>query len=120
MGLSLRLLPIDHLHGAMGFSHTVIPLGGVSWDFAPTIQALATAIPKGHDISAHEAVVIKEGAATGERRHGPLTTDSYGEPYTWIQSRHLLPILLEHWPKHPATAYVRALSPGHLIVLDWH
>jgi hypothetical protein len=120
MGLALRLLPIDKLIGTWGSSFNVLELGGISWDFAPKIQAFATLLPPGHDIHAWCGTRIKTGAHKGEHVFGKLDTDCYGERYTWITARDLLPFLLEHWSKHPATAYVRALPEDRWIVLDWH
>lgn len=121
MGLALRLFPIDHLsQGISGFSHTVLELGGLGWDLGAEIKERARRLPDGHDITAFLAAVIPDGEAKGERYYGKLVDDAYGEPYRWLTAKELLPFLAEHWPKHPVTAYVRALPSGGLIVLDWH
>jgi hypothetical protein len=121
MGLALRLFPIDHLHGGTeGFSHTILDMGGVAWEIGAVIREKARRLPDGHDISALLAGLIPDGYAKGERYYGKLDTDAYGEPYRWLMARELLVYLEEHWPNHPATAYVRAMKPDGLVVLDWH
>lgn len=125
MGLALSLFPIEHLHysdgpsACWGYSHTVLNLGGLSWDMGPEISAAAKPLPDRHSISTLTAGRIKDGTSKGERYYGVLDKDCYGSPYTWITAEALLPFLTEHWPKHPATAYVRALPNDGLIVLDW-
>lgn len=125
MGLALNLFPIDHLHynagphSCWGYSHTVLKIGDLSWDVGQTISAAAEQLPKHHDITAHLAGRIKDGTSKGERYYGKLDKDAYGEPYKWITAEALLAFLEEHWPKHPATAYVRALPADNMVVLDW-
>jgi hypothetical protein len=121
MGLALRLFPIDCLHGgSFGYSHTVLELGGLSWDLGAEIRENARRLPDGHNITAHLATRIEDGKHEGERCYGRLVNDAYGEPYRWLTAKELLPFLVKHWPKRPATAYVRALPGDGLIVLDWH
>lgn len=121
MGLALRLFPIDHFsQGYFGYSHNVLELGGLSWDLGEQIQKCGRWLPDGHDISAHLGSCFADGPCKGERRYGKLVDDSYGEAYRWLSAKELLPFLDEHWPKHPVTAYVRALPSDGLIVLDWH
>ena len=121
MGLALRLLPITSLHqGIRGYSHTILELGGLSWDLGADIRALARRLPDGHDITAHLAKRVKDGYHKGESIYGKLVEDSYGEPYRWLTAKELLPFLDEHWPKDPITAFVRAMPSDGLIVLDWH
>lgn len=120
MGLALDLWPIDRLQGSFGYSHTVLNLGGLTWDLGALIRESARRLPDGHDITAHLAGRIPEGHHKGESCYGKLVNDAYGEPYRWLTAKELLPFLEEHWPKHPATAYVRALPSDGLIVLDWH
>jgi hypothetical protein len=121
MGLALRLFPIDRLWngGTEGFSHTVLELGSISWDLGEVLREKARRLPDGHDISALLAGIIPDGYARGERYYGKLNTDAYGEPYRWLTARELSIYLDEHWPKHPTTAYVRAMKPDDLVVLDW-
>jgi hypothetical protein len=121
MGLALRLFPITRLdQGIFGYSHSVLELGGLTWDLGEEIRERARRLPDGHDITAYLAAVIPDGEAKGERYYGKLVDDSYGKPYCWLTAKELLPFLDEHWPKHPITAYVRALPSDNLIVLDWH
>ena len=121
MGLDLRLFPIDHLRqGIFGYSHTVLELGGLGWDLGAKIKERARRLPDGHDITSHLGGRIRDGHAEGERYYGKLVDDAYGEPYRWLTAKKLLPFLEEHWPKHPITAYVRAMPTDGLIVLDWH
>ena len=118
MGLALRLYPIDHLsQGCFGYSHTVLDLRGLAWDLGAQIKEAARRLPDGHDITGLLGGRIKD---KGGRCYGKLVDDAYGEPYRWLTAKELLPFLEEHWPKHPATAYVRALPSDGLIVLDWH
>jgi hypothetical protein len=119
--MRLRLFPIDCLiTQADGFSHTILNLGGLSWDLGAKIRESARRLPDDHHITTHLGSRIPDGKYQGERCYGTLTTDAYGEPYQWLTVRDLLIHLDEHWPKHPVTAYVRALPAGGLIVLDWH
>jgi hypothetical protein len=121
MGLALRLFPIDYLsNGTWGYSHTVLELGGLSWDLGGEIREKARRLPDGHRITAYLAALIPDGYAKGERYYGKLDTDAYGEPYRWFTARELLVFLEEYWPKHPATAYVCAMPSDGLVVLDWH
>ena len=120
MGLALRLLPVERFHGGFGYSHSILELGGWDWDLGDTIRDRARLLPDGHDITAYLAKVIPDGACAGERCYGKLVADAYGDPYRWLTARELLPVLREHWPKHPVTAYVNALPEDQLIVLDWH
>ena len=120
MGLALRLLPVDHFRNGFGYSHSILELDGLDWDLGGTIRDLARLLPDGHDITAYLGKRIPDGACKDERCYGTLVTDAYGELYRWLTARELLPFLSEHWPKHPVTAYVRALPEDRLIVLDWH
>jgi hypothetical protein len=120
MGLALRLLPIDCLHGSFGFSHNVLELGGLSWDLGAKIRDAARRLPDVHDVTSYLGGRIADGSSKGERCYGKLVDDAYGEPYRWLTARELLTFLEDHWPKHPVTAYVRALPSDGLIVLDWH
>lgn len=119
MGLALRLFPIDCLQGSFGYSHTVLELGGLSWDLGAEIREVARRLPDGHDLTALLASRIPDGPYEGEHRYGRLVDDAYGEPYRWLTAKELLPFLEEHWPKHPATAYVGAMRSDGLVVLDW-
>ena len=121
MGLALYLCPIDHLsQGLFGNAHTVLDLGGVSWDLGAEITERARQLPDGHDISGHLGGRIKDGYHQGGRCYGRFVDDAYGESYRWLTAKELLPFLEEHWPASPITAYVRALPSDNLIVLDWH
>jgi hypothetical protein len=120
MGLDLRLLPIDQLALPFGYSHTILNIGGLSWDLGGEIRECARRLPDGHDITAHLGSSIPDGPYKGVRRYGKLVEDPYGEPYRWLTAKELLPHLEKHWSKHPATAYVRAMREDGLIVLDWH
>lgn len=121
MGLDLRLLPIDFFRqGLFGYSHTVLTLGSLSWDLGADIREHSRRLPDGHDITGYLGGRITDGYHKGERCYGSLVDDAYGEPYRWLTAKELLPFLEEHWPKHPVTAYVRALPIDGLIVLDWH
>ena len=121
MGLALRLLPIDHFsNGCFGYSHSILELGGLDWNLGNAIHNHARLLPDGHNITAYLAKLIPDGECKGERGYGKLATDAYGELYRWLTARELLPLLREHWPKHPVTAYVSALPEDQLIVLDWH
>ena len=125
MGLALNLFPIEHLNygtgpsSCWGYSHTVLRLGDLSWDTGQLIAAAGKPLPDRHNISALLAGRVKDGTSQGERYYGVLDKDSYGEPYKWITAEALLPFLDDRWPKHPATAYVRALPKDALVVLDW-
>lgn len=121
MGLSLRLFPIDDLwRWDGGYSHTILNVDAVSWDDGRALSKIARRLPDGHDVTAHLGARIKEGPHAGEHCYGKLASDAYGEPYRWLTASELLPFLSKHLPKHPATAYVRALPSDNLIVLDWH
>lgn len=120
MGLALRLLPVDHFRGGYGYSHSILELGGLDWDLGRSIRDRARLLPDGHDIQAYLGKLIPDGECKGERCYGKLVTDVRGELYRWLTARELLPVLREHWPKHPITAYVAALPDDRLIVLDWH
>jgi hypothetical protein len=120
VGLALRLLPVDHFHGNFGNCRSLLELGDLDWDLGGTIRERARLLPDGHDISAHLATRIRDGEHEGSRCYGKLVTDVYGELYRWLTARELVPVLREHWPKHPVTAYVDALPDDRLIVLDWH
>ena len=120
MGLALRLFPIDHLSTLSGYSHNVLEVGDLNWDLGEQIQKQARRLPYGHDITTYLAQVIPNGDAAGARYYGKLANDVYGDPYRWLTAEELLPFLSKHWPKHPVTAYVRALPSDRLIVLDWH
>jgi hypothetical protein len=120
MGLALRLLPVDRFHDGFGLSRSVLELGGLSWDLGSTIRDLARRLPDGHDISAYGGKEIPDGQCKGERCHGKLVDDVYGDPYCWLTAKELRPVLAEHWPKHPVRAYVLTMPDDQLIVLDWH
>lgn len=120
MGLALRLLPVDKFHGNFGNAHTILELGGLSWDLGGTIRDLARLLPDGHDIASYLGKLIPDGECKGERSYGKLAADAYGDLYRWLTARELRPFLTEHWPTHPVTAYVSALPDDRLIVLDWH
>lgn len=121
MGLALRLLPIDFLsQGIFGYSHTVLDIRAVDWDLGAQMSAAARRLPDGHDITGHLGGRISDGQHKGGSCYGRLTDDAYGKPYCWLTAKELLPFLEEHWPKYPATAYVRALPSEGLIVLDWY
>ena len=120
MGLQLRLLPVNHFHHGFGNCHTLLELGGLDWDLGRSILDRARLLPDGHDICSHLGKLIPDGECKGERTYGKLVTDVYGDLYRWLTARELLPVLREHWPKHPVTAYVAALPDDRLIVLDWH
>ena len=120
MGLALRLLPVDAFHNGFGNCHTLLELGGLHWDLGSSIRDQARLLPDGHDICSHLGKLIPDGDCKGERSYGKLVTDVYGERYRWLTAHELLPVLREHWPKHPVTAYVAALPDEQLIVLDWH
>jgi hypothetical protein len=125
MGLALSLFPIEHLHygggpsSCWGYSHTVLNLGGLTWDLGQLIEAAAKFLPDHHNINTLTAGRIKDGTSKGERYYGVLDKDCYGSPYKWITAVVLLPFLVEHWPKHPVTAYVRTMPDDGMIVLDW-
>jgi hypothetical protein len=80
MGLDLRLLPIDQLALPFGYSHTILNIGGLSWDLGGEIRECARRLPDGHDITAHFGSSIPDGPYKGERRYGKLVEDAYGEP----------------------------------------
>ncbi len=121
MGLDLRLLPVDFLSGTMGFSHTVLI---VHRDGSGAINAIAglvaAVIPTTFDISSFVGGRVPDGAAEGEPMYGSLADTAYGERYTWIDAARLAPILQKHQPDAPTTAYIAALPPATLVILDWH
>ena len=120
MGLALYLCPISSLKGLFGNAHSVLDLGGLSWDLGAEIKERTRRLPDGLDISGHLGGRIKDGYHKGARCYGRFVDDAYGEPYRWLTAKELLPFLEEHWTKHPITAYVRAMPSDDLIVLDWH
>lgn len=118
MSLDLRLLPIDCVRVGGAYSFTVLN-APVPRRYAAAIEKLAEPVPKGFEISAYGARV-PSGRAKGECMYGVLTTTAFGERYAWITAGDLDPILSEHAPTHPTTAYIKALPPGTYVVLDWH
>ena len=92
----------------------------MGWDLGARIKDCARPLPDGHNITVYVGGRIRDGYAKGERYYGKLVNDAYGESYRWLTAKELLPFLEEHWPKDPATAYVRAMPSDGLIVLDWH
>ena len=121
MGLALQLLPVSHLGpGNFGNCHTVLDLGGLSWDLGAEIRKATRRLPDGHDIQGLLGTYIPDGKHEGSRCYGRLVNDVYGMPYEWLTAKELLIFLDEHWPEHPVTAYVRAMPSDGLIVLDWH
>jgi len=125
VGLALNLFPVEHLtygpgpSSCWGYAHTVLRVGGLSWDLGQQIDDAAKLLPDRHSVSSHLGGRVQDGTHKGERCYGVLDKDSYGKPYKWITAEALLPFLDDHWPKHPATAYVRALPKDDLVVLDW-
>jgi len=84
------------------------------------LRAIARPLPEGHSITSYLGRRVPDGSSKDELTYGVLATDAYGERYTWVDARDLLPVLDRWWPGHPATAYVRALPSDRRVVLDWH
>lgn len=127
MGLDLRLIPIGqlkkHRSGNVNLvmsAKSLLDIGRVDWDLGRKMHEAATPLPKDHDIWGPSGAVIEEGDHEGERCYGKLVADAYGTAYHWMTAKKLLTFLKKHWPKHPVTAYVKALPPNYRVVLDWH
>lgn len=121
MGIDLRLLPVDALRieAGWGFSHTILPLPR-HYDLFDAIRAL-DATPLGlAKVSSYVGRRVPDGTCEGEPTYGELTTDAYGKPYSLLRAAQLAPVLREHIPDDPATAFVAACDPDRWIVLDWH
>lgn len=117
MGVDLRLLPIDST--SCWFSHTVLNVER-DRDLWPEISALKPArIPDDLRISTYVARIPDRDGETGYGNLD-LASDAYGCHYTWIEAGRLTPVIAARQPNHPTTAYLRALPPDTLIVLDWH
>lgn len=126
MGVDLRLLPVDFIDDRdspkpWGYSHTILPLPRTR-DLWVEIATLKPAmLPAEHNISSFVGAVIDDGRHQGERMYGRFKDrDTYGCAYTWVRAGDLAPLLAKHGPSWPATAYISALPPDTLIILDWH
>jgi len=117
MGMDLRLLPVDSYTGPNGGNcHTILNCPR-DYDMFEQIRAVGPLqLPAGHDFTAHTGKRNQDGEPT----YGRLTTDAYGELYTWLRAGILGPILWKHHAAHPVSSYITALPPDTVIVLDWH
>ncbi len=134
MGLDLRLLPLDHLSITMniggkstcfGFSHTILNVprngsGAIDAIYKLWLKDSTEELPDGHEVAAHLGGRVDAGKYEGEQTYGTLDTDAYGERYTWVSAGTLAAVLTKYNPKHPTTAYIAALHPDNLVILDWH
>lgn len=131
MSMALRILPLDCLEfraGAKGsttwgYSHNLLEVGGVSEEFYKALVGQALPLPQGHDITGH-AARVPSGRLKGEPCYGLLTTDSYGNPYTWTTAGDLFALFQTYVDDElPVYAYVQALAQmddKRFVILDWH
>lgn len=121
MSLELRLLPVGMMwsNGTSGNCHTILN-APQDYRVFDEVRERATLLPASHDFTAHLGGRIQSGTHAGSPCYGKLDRDSYGELYRWIRADVLGPILWKHYPAHPVSAYVAALAPDTMIVLDWH
>lgn len=121
MSIELRLLPVDRWpSGIEGTCHTVL---NAPQDYRMFDEIRATVperLPRIHNFTGHFGSIIEDGTHKGEHGYGKLVSDAYGEPYQWMPASELGPILHKHYPAHPVSAYVMAMPPDDMIVLDWH
>jgi len=123
MGLDLTLLPVDYLSRTQGprgeriegYSHTVLnpPRDSRIHDaiLGPKAVVPTQIIPEGADITTHTA---------GRGKYGRIKKDAYGDAYTWALAGDLAKVLRRYARSSPTTAYIAALPPTTLVILDWH
>lgn len=121
VSIELRLYPVDRWRGGIeGTCHTILN-APQNYDLFDDIRALSPdPLPAGHCFTGWIGDRLKDGPYEGEPVYGRLGSDSYGKPLTWLRAEELGVQLSKHFPSHPVTAFVRALSPDTMVVLDWH
>lgn len=120
MGVDLRLLPLDHLDGSWGFSHTILslPRKRQAW---PAFEPIVEPLPVNHNISSFVGATVPDGQSEGEHMYGRIRErDAYDCKYTWSTAGQLKPVLRQWFAEHAATAYIEALNDDTRVVLDWH
>lgn len=116
MGIDLRLLPVDASLGPnAGNCHTILNCPQ-DYNMFDAIRAVAMPLLPNHDYTSH----LGARTDSGEPTYGRLTSDAYGQPYTWVSAVRLWSILCGRYPKHPVTGFLDNLKPETMVILDWH
>lgn len=116
MGIDLRLLPVDASVGPnAGNCHTILNCPQ-DYEMFDAIRAVALPLPANHDYTSH----LGARTQSGEPTYGRLTTDAYGQEYTWVTAIRLWSILQGSHPAHPVTGFLENLGLETMVILDWH
>lgn len=117
MGVDLTLLPVDHLTGGLGFSHSMLKLARWRDDWgrvAKVEQHHGCPMPR-----PFSAFVARRD--DGEPGYGDLESTPYGDPYVMVPAGPLAKAIRCEAPmSRAARAYLETLPEDHWIVLHWH